>query len=150
MNSVFSWKRTFESVFIARSIPPGLCNVNNLAGNLFLKRPAHIPPSEFKQEAYQWMPPHLEKRRRSESEDPQSPVPTESSLLHENPRTDRVRGVPRLSWCERCPGVSGLSVINKFGSINKPASLLRLRQARQAEICASCFHGLFCKPWISN
>jgi len=34
MNSVFSWKRTFESVFIARSSPPGLCTVNKLAGNL--------------------------------------------------------------------------------------------------------------------
>jgi len=38
MESVFSWKRTFESVFIARSSPPGLSNVNNLAGNLFLKK----------------------------------------------------------------------------------------------------------------
>ena len=37
---------TFESVFMARSSPPGLCNVNILAGNLFLKRPAHIPPSD--------------------------------------------------------------------------------------------------------
>jgi len=45
MISVFSWKRTFESVFLARSSPPGLCNVNNLAVNLFLKRPAHIPPT---------------------------------------------------------------------------------------------------------
>jgi len=34
MDSVFSLKRTFESVFIARISPPGLCNVNNLAGNL--------------------------------------------------------------------------------------------------------------------
>jgi len=49
MNSVFSWKRTFESVFMARSSPPGLCNVNNLAGNLSLKRPAHIPPSTLKE-----------------------------------------------------------------------------------------------------
>jgi len=46
MNSVFLWKRTFELVFMARSSPPGLCNVNNLAGNLFLKTPAHIPPSD--------------------------------------------------------------------------------------------------------
>jgi len=38
MDSVFSWKTTFESVFIARISPPGLCNVNNLAGNLFLKK----------------------------------------------------------------------------------------------------------------
>ena len=45
MNSVFSWKRTFESVFMDRSSPPGLCNVNNLAGNLFPERSAHIPPS---------------------------------------------------------------------------------------------------------
>jgi len=28
---------------MARSSPPGLCNVNNLAGNLFPKGPAHIP-----------------------------------------------------------------------------------------------------------
>ena len=34
MDSAFSWKRTFESVFIAQSSPPGLCNVNNLAENL--------------------------------------------------------------------------------------------------------------------
>jgi len=32
-------------VFMARSSPPGLFNVNNLAGNLFLKKPAHIPPT---------------------------------------------------------------------------------------------------------
>jgi len=30
---------------MARSSPPGLCNVNNLAGNLFTKGPAHIPPT---------------------------------------------------------------------------------------------------------
>ena len=29
----------------SRSSPPGLCNVNNLAGNFFLERSAHIPPS---------------------------------------------------------------------------------------------------------
>jgi len=28
-----------------RSSPPGLCNVNNLAGNVFPERSAHIPPS---------------------------------------------------------------------------------------------------------
>jgi len=38
-------KRTFESVFMAWSSSPGLglCNVNNLAGNLFAKGPAHVP-----------------------------------------------------------------------------------------------------------
>jgi len=29
----------------SESILPGICDVNNLAGNLFLKRPAHIPPT---------------------------------------------------------------------------------------------------------
>jgi len=47
MNSVFSWKRTFESVFMARSSPPGLCDVNKLAGNLFPERSAHIPPTDL-------------------------------------------------------------------------------------------------------
>jgi len=45
MNSVFSWQKTFESVFMARSSPQGLCNVNKMAGILFLKTPAHIPPT---------------------------------------------------------------------------------------------------------
>jgi len=49
MNSVFSWKRTIQSVFMVLtppwSSPPGLFNVNNLAGNLFPERSAHIPPS---------------------------------------------------------------------------------------------------------
>ena len=32
-----------------RGSPPGLCNVNNLAGNLFPERSAHIPPTVFKE-----------------------------------------------------------------------------------------------------
>jgi len=50
VNSVFLWKRTLESVFMARSSLPGLGNVNNLAGNLFPKGPAHIPPSSLEDE----------------------------------------------------------------------------------------------------
>ena len=34
-----------------RSSPPGLCNVNNLAGNLFLERSAHIPPTHAHENA---------------------------------------------------------------------------------------------------
>ena len=49
MNSVFSWKRTIQSVFMVLtppwSSPPGLFNVINLAGNLFPERSALIPPS---------------------------------------------------------------------------------------------------------
>jgi len=47
VNTVFSWKETFQSVFMAlpppRSSPPGLCNVNNLASNLFPTRSDHVP-----------------------------------------------------------------------------------------------------------
>jgi len=57
---VFSWKRTFESVFMARSSPPGLCNVNNLAGNLFPERSAHIPPSN----------PHLKEEEPGQAKGP--------------------------------------------------------------------------------
>ena len=45
MNSVFSWKRTFESVFMARSSPPGLCNANIFRGKFVPKRQPYSPYS---------------------------------------------------------------------------------------------------------